>query len=190
MSGRSELLFNLHLCHQQLGQFQQAITYLRRYLAETPEIRNRSNVESRLKRLEERHGDLLSDEVRPTDSVLETNTTTLSSRTVVSIAMFSAAGASLLSAAILGPWALSEESQLASSDCGALGVCPSGRADRANRLALATDVALGAAAIFAGLGLTFVLLDRDSESSSSEARLSMQPLTVKRGGGAALQGRF
>lgn len=48
LSQRPQLLFNISLCYQQLGDLDQAIAHLERYLGEATEIENRPSLEQRL----------------------------------------------------------------------------------------------------------------------------------------------
>jgi hypothetical protein len=64
LSRRPQLLFNISLCYQNLGDFERAAAYLERYLNEAPDVENRANLEIRLRRLRERIA-------RPTSSVGE-----------------------------------------------------------------------------------------------------------------------
>ena len=54
ISARPELFYNLSLAHQQLGNLDQAVEFLSRYLNETEDIPNRTNLERRLENLRER----------------------------------------------------------------------------------------------------------------------------------------
>lgn len=54
LSQRPQLFYNLSLCYQNLGDLEQAASYLERYLGEVAEIENRANLEIRLGNLRER----------------------------------------------------------------------------------------------------------------------------------------
>lgn len=67
ISKRPELNYNLSLAHQQLGNLDEAMEYLARYLEEVEEIPNRVNLERRLVNLRER-----ADEQRAAQTETET----------------------------------------------------------------------------------------------------------------------
>jgi Tfp pilus assembly protein PilF len=54
LSQRAQLFFNMSLCYQQLGDLDEAIAYLERYLAKVTEIENRPSLEQRLGNLRSR----------------------------------------------------------------------------------------------------------------------------------------
>lgn len=54
LSQRPQLFYNLSLCYQNLGDLEQAATFLERYLSEVESIENRANLEIRLRNLRER----------------------------------------------------------------------------------------------------------------------------------------
>lgn len=54
LSQKPELFYNLSLCYQQLGDLEQAASFLERYLAEVADIPNRPNLERRLENFRER----------------------------------------------------------------------------------------------------------------------------------------
>ena len=76
ISPRPELFYNLSLAHQQLGNMDQAIELLDRYLNEADDIPNRTNLERRLQNLRERQaqGENSTAEPSPTGETLTTPT--------------------------------------------------------------------------------------------------------------------
>lgn len=54
LSQRPQLFYNLSLCYQNLGDLEQAASFLERYLGEVETIENRANLEIRLRNLRER----------------------------------------------------------------------------------------------------------------------------------------
>lgn len=54
LSQRHQLLYNLSLCHQQLGNLDEAANFLERYLNQVEEIPNRANLERRLENFRRR----------------------------------------------------------------------------------------------------------------------------------------
>ncbi|MBX7196384.1 MAG: tetratricopeptide repeat protein [Sandaracinaceae bacterium] len=54
LSQRPQLFFNISLCYQQMGNLDEAISFLERYLAEVTEIENRASLEQRLGNLRAR----------------------------------------------------------------------------------------------------------------------------------------
>jgi Tfp pilus assembly protein PilF len=73
LSHRSQLFYNLSLCYQQLGDLENAVSYLERYLAEVESIENRASLETRLANLRER---LAREQATGTDPGETTTTTT------------------------------------------------------------------------------------------------------------------
>lgn len=180
LSRRPELLFNLHLCHQQLDQLDLAVQRLAEYLDQVDEVPNRQNLERRLDNLRTRRGDA------GTEEPVEPPPPPRRGPNVPMIASFAVGGVGAVLAGVFGGLALAERGSLSDQGCGVDLACDAGTL---RTRAIVADIGLGVAVVGVGLGVVFWLLGRRGEDQAS-ARLRLQPTAGPNGGGAVLLGRF
>ncbi len=182
LSGKPELFYNISLCHQQLGDMEQAIVSLETYLAQVDEIENRTNLERRLANFRERLAEDGSEEVTPPVEDPEPN----GGPNVGAIVGFGVAGAGLVTLVVSGALALSEKSALEDRGCGNTMECDAGAL---RTRSLVADIGLGLTVAGATLGMVMWLLGRDDESDDA-ATVSVSPWAGPQGAGASVTGRF
>lgn len=194
LSHRAELLYNLYLTAERLADFDAAIDYLERYLAEgSPDAERRASLEPRLANLRERR-----DRHLPQEPVEATSDTTAASATpppstrregdlVPAAIAFGVAGVGLLSFAIFGGLALAEDGSLADR-CGTS--CTGAEVSTLGTLTIVSDISWITAAVagVAGLVLALTLGMPSSEQPSASARVL--PWAGRDGGGLTIVGRF
>lgn len=156
LSHKPELFYNFSLCHQQLGQLEDAIMYLERYLIEDDEISNRANLERRLTNLRERH----AREGGATES------TQSPGPPVAALVAFSVAGAGLVTLAVAGPLALSAKSDLQEMPCAATSECD---ASTLRTRAVVADIGLGLLVAGAAAGVILLFVGRGSPEDAEGA---------------------
>jgi tetratricopeptide (TPR) repeat protein len=205
LSQRPELLYNLSLCHQQLGAFGEAARLLERYLEEAVDVPHRPNLERRLRNLRQRAAEEQgTTQGRPTaggepggdgDPLADPTTDGghgdgasggSAGPPVAAIAAFAAGGLGLVAAAIAGPLALAEASSLRDQGCGETRACDAGTLRLFAGLA---DAGVALAAVGATLGVVFLLTMGDDEDPEGAAA-RLVPYADPRGAGALLEGRF
>jgi len=204
LSQRSQLFYNLSLCYQQLGDLQNAVDYLARYLSEVTEIANRASLQTRLENLRAR---LAAHEVAPPveEHPTETTTTTTAaepvppvaatsppptssggdSLNVGAIASFSVAGVGLILGAVFTGLAASENSRISGLPCASSRTCSDGDLSGMRTDALVADIMWGVSLAGAAVGLILLLVNPGGSSSASEhAGLRFNP------GSLSLEGTF
>jgi tetratricopeptide (TPR) repeat protein len=204
LSQRPALYYNLYLCEQAIGSLEIAAEHLEHYLAEVPEVENRTVLEQRLAslrtRIERRAAGEADpggerDEGRPIDappleaSGDETNATegpapAEPGLNVPAIAAFSVAAVGLIGAVIFGPLTLAEDSSLAGSPCAASRSCDTGSL---TTYALLTDISFGVAAAAAIAGLVLALV-YEPAADSPTASLTLTPFASSTGFGLVMGG--
>ncbi|MEO0325541.1 MAG: tetratricopeptide repeat protein [Myxococcota bacterium] len=216
LSQRPELFYNFSLCYQQLGQLDQAIVYLDRYLTEVEDVPNRANLERRLVNFRARQAEEVRraeaeaaaeraaaeeppDEAR--EPVAEPAETGLAATAEAAdeedaggvngaaIAGFAIAGAGVVVLGVAGGLALAQRSDLEDQACAP--DCASGDVDTLRTRAIVADVGLAVALVGATLGVVFLLTGGDDDDESAEATAwGVTPWVGPRSGGAAVGGRF
>lgn len=198
LSQRPALLHNIYVAYRDAGMAAEAADALRRYLENSPEVDNRPLLERRLANLERMaanqtnagDGDAQPDTAEP-DTAAEPDTTTSSSSSDTTAPADSSGGgggglspvgfivagvgaAALIGAAVTGPLALVQESDLA--DMCPNDVCPDdvdldGMRGTGQALAITTDVLLGVgvAALATGVVLIFVLEEGGDDTNVAGA---------------------
>lgn len=194
LSRRPGLLFNTYMAYERMGRFDEAISYLERYLAEAENIENRAALELRLTRLRERAA-----ATRATSSEEEGSTSSRQTArdagpdlTVPAIISFAVGGAGLLTFAIFGGLAVAEDASLADS-CGANAgrTCTSDQVSALVGYTVAADVGWVLALAGAGMGAVFLLLNGGGgEEGQTETAVVPVPWASPAGGGVVLEGRF
>lgn len=205
LSRRAELFYNLSLSYQQLGDLDNAIRYLERYLVEVPEVPERANKEVRLANLRERRA---ANPSTPTGHGVAAavpdaprNTTNLQVPTEsvrgdsgggggipsAALASFIVAGVGLITMTTFGLLALNEQSSV-EDGCGRLQQCSRDEVSTMDRLALLSDAGLLLAILGSGIGVAFLFLN-DGDSSDS-AELQLAPWASADAGGMLLDITF
>lgn len=206
LSHRSQLFYNLSLCYQQLGDLENAVSYLDRYLTDVTEIENRTSLETRLANLRERlerqraTGSDPGDAATPTPTSTEGTTTTTTSETpppppppassdggpnIGAIAAFSVAGVGLVLAATFTGLAAGEESRIAALPCATSRTCADSELSGMRTDAIVADIMWGVSLAGAAVGLVLVLV-APSGGSADTASLRVSPTL----GGLTADGRF
>lgn len=196
LSHRAELLYNLYLTTERLGEWDQAISYLEHYLAEgSPDAERRASLEPRLENLRarrDRHAAPDEPDATPTDA---TPAPTPSTQTVhhdgdliPAIAAFAVAGAGLVSWAILGGLALSEDGNLTST-CGRS--CTSDQTSTLGALTLGADISWITAAVAGVTGLVLLFtVGQGHDETVSTARVMPWVAPNGASGGLSISGSF
>lgn len=175
LSHRPELLFNIYLAEERLGNFRSAAQNLEQYLARVPDAPNRELLEDRLTNLEQRAADeeeaaRVADEARAAAAARAAEEARAAASRdaadrghhvpVSALASWAVAGAGLVSFTVAGSLALRKDREL-SSTCGSS--CTDAQVEPLHRRNLAADLSLGVAlaAGVTGVVLYFVQRDRD-----------------------------
>lgn len=161
LSGRTDLLYNIALCYEHLGDWDAAIESLRKYLNDKPEAQDRAIIQTRIGNLERRRAQI-APAPAPTPapvSVLVSARSPSKPRYLGGPIALSLGLAALASSIGTGAAALRLDEDLRARCLG--GVCvPADRdeVDRGRALALSTDVliGIGAAAVVVGVVLFIV----------------------------------
>ncbi len=183
LSHRPALNFNIYLCHQALGNFEEAAASLERFLAEVEDIPNRETLQQRLANLRERIRRRAAGQPDVPEPDPGTPTTAPPARSgggglnVPAIIGFSVAAVGVVGAAIFGPLTLAEDASLASSPCGQAMTCSPADISTLQTYALLTDIsfAVALAGAVAGTILFFVI---DTSGGSGETALRVSPLAA------------
>jgi tetratricopeptide (TPR) repeat protein len=203
-----EILYNLYIAHERIGQFDKAAVYLRTYISVADETENREQLLSRLEALE-RRADRSSEPEEPLDEQAParelpqdaqprtaedepppTSTEGSSERSMVGpIVSYLVAGAGVVALAVGGALALKRDSDLA-NDCGELAdrSCSDDDVAPLRRASITADVGLGVAIAGALVGTLLVLLKRPA--SGDTAAVELAPAVGRNEGGLVLHGRF
>ncbi|MEM9188072.1 MAG: tetratricopeptide repeat protein [Myxococcota bacterium] len=149
LSERSDLLYNIYLSLERLGQLDRALEALDRYIAEADDpSENREQLDRRRELLQERISeDGVADDVSSSSSP---------GNLVPAIAAFAVAGAGLISFGVFGGLALAEDSDL-SSGCGEDESCGDAQLENLDRYNLLADISWITAAVAATAGVVLLL---------------------------------
>jgi hypothetical protein len=191
LSQRPDLLYNLYLCAERLGQLDDAIGYLERYLAEgAPEAERRASLEPRLINLRERRDHLRSESAstEPEPPPTEAPAAAPGGDLVPAIVLYGGAGLGLVAFAVLGGAALAEDASLERA-CGV--TCGDDRLATLGALTVGADVGWISALALAGVGtvLLFTVGLPPSPSAPSDA-VALLPSIGPTGAGLHLTGSF
>jgi tetratricopeptide (TPR) repeat protein len=192
MSGRADLLYNLAVCHERLGDAGRAAAHYRRYLEEKPDAEDAEQVRARLEKLgpveeepppEEEPATQREDrELIDLEPAAEKEAEEIFWPGVV----IGAGGLVLASGALTAIAAYKKYHDL---DVGCSPGCSEAKVSRVRSIALAADVQLGIGAAAVAAGTIWWILAGDGESEG-EARIAISPAPAEGGAGALLQGRF
>jgi len=171
LSGRAELLYNLFLTTERMGDFDAAIAHLERYLTEgAPDAERRAQLEPRLENLRERRDRAVTSAVPAPEPVAPPPARREGDLLPAGIA-FGIAGAALVSFAVTGGLALAEDGNLASG-CGATASCSDAQVSNLSTLNLVADVSWVTAAVAAATGVVLlVVLGLPSDAETETARV-------------------
>jgi tetratricopeptide (TPR) repeat protein len=169
LSHRAELLYNLYLTTERLGDIDTAITHLERYLREgSPDAERRAQLGPRLENLRARRERAQRDReagtVAPTeggdgdDHGADVVAPQRAEGNVVPAAIaFGLAGAALVTFAITGGLALAEDGNLASG-CGATATCTDEEVSTLSTLSVVADVSWVTATVATAAGVVLLLV--------------------------------
>jgi hypothetical protein len=198
LSQRAQLFFNISLCYQQLGNLNEAITYLERYLNEVTEIENRPSLEQRLGNLRSRRDQQASTGTDPgegTDAgagagggATDTQAGDAGaqggdagappsggdSTNVPAIVGFSVAAVGLVAGAIFSGLTLAEDGRVSGLACAPTQSCTDADVSTLNTLALVSDISWGVSLAGAIVGVVFLFVPTGG-SSSDTAALRVSP---------------
>ncbi|MBO6936191.1 MAG: tetratricopeptide repeat protein [Deltaproteobacteria bacterium] len=211
-----EILYNLYIAYERIGQFDKATVYLRTYLSVAGDIEGRAQLQSRLEALERRarqsedEGEepevddsapvrelpadaqprTADDAPPPVAEESETEGSTDGGSMAGPIVSYLIAGGGLVALAVGGALALKRNSDLA-SDCGELAdrSCSADDVAPLRRASITADVGLGVAIAGALVGTLLVLL-RKSPTSDAGASLELSPAVGRNEGGVVIHGQF
>lgn len=202
LSQRAQLFFNISLCYQQLGNLDEAITYLERYLNEVTEIENRPSLEQRLGNLRSRRDQRVSTGTDPGDGATDAGTGTTGgepgageigagetgtgatstapsgggdSTNVPAIVGFSIAGVGLVAGAIFSGLTLAEDGRVSGLACAPTQSCTDADVGTLNTMALVSDISWGVSLAGAIVGVVFLFVPTGGSSSTDSASLRLSP---------------
>lgn len=187
LSGRPALLYNLYLTTERLGDFEHAIAYLERYLAEgDPDAERRASLEPRLANLRERRARAAPAETEttePADAAASTPAPSQGGDMVPAAIAFGIGGAGLVTFAIFGGLALAEDDALAAS-CGVS--CSDAQLSWLGTSTLVADIGWVTALVGAAVGTVLAL----TVGMPSGGDVALAPSFSPEGGGVSAAGRF
>ncbi len=184
LSQRPQLLYNISLCQAQLGNLEESVSNLERYLAEVPDVENRPLLEQRLTNLRARRDRQRETGTDPGEDGAATGPETAppppassgDSTNVASIAGFSIAGVGLVSAVIFSVLTLTEGSRLDGLPCARTDSCASAETGTIGTYALVADVSWGVSLVGAIVGTIFLFVPTGGGPSESTASLRVAPV--------------
>ncbi len=209
LSQRPELLYNLSLAYQGMGDLENAVSHLERFLEEVQDVPNRANLELRVRnfreRIEAQSTQTDGDENAEVDAAEATDVAASveveasadpggaaprgGGPNVGAIAGFSVAAVGVVMVAITGSLTIVEDGNLAER-------CMSGCTDAdvadLQTFALVTDIGFGVALAGAALGAVLLLVGGDDggDDGGDTESASLTPWVGPSGGGAAVRGSF
>ena len=188
LSQKPELFYNLSLCHQQLGDLDQASSFLERYLTEVEDVPNRANLERRLENFREREQQQEQQEQQQVQQqVQQTEPGSSGGISPMAWAGFGIGGAGLITVAVSGGLALSEKNALEGRDCPDSGMdCDSGSLKTRSIVA---DIGLGLAVVGVTLGIVGLFVG-GNDDDDAQARVRVDPYAGRESAGAVVRGTF
>jgi hypothetical protein len=199
LSHRPQLLYNIALCHQELGHTAEAAENLRRFLAEVPNVPEREVLEARLARLDARaREEAAAAQAAQTTTTAVATTQTLPPEEPVeeeesavptsSWIAWSAGGATLLTGVILGSVGLARQNGF-ESGCGRTSSCDRGDVRRMERLGVFADVSFGLAIAATTTGVILYVKHRNNADADAPSAVVV-PVLAPGTAGAVLAGSF
>jgi hypothetical protein len=205
ISQRPELFHNYSRCYEYLGDFANAVVYLRRYLQEVSTIDNRETLEVRLRNLEQRAAAAASTEAatdEPAPSAQAPSAPTPSAQApsapapstqaaggeapIGAIVLFGVAGATLVAGGITGGLVLGEHATL-QSGCGVGRGCTDDELSTLRTLGVVTDVSFGVSLATAVVA-TVLVLAAGSGGDEQASQTAVLPYVTTDGGGMMVGG--
>jgi tetratricopeptide (TPR) repeat protein len=162
LTSEPELLYNIAVCYERLGDFEEAVASLERYLANEREVAERAAAEDRLRRLRAsiaQRAELDGAAASPDPVVPEPIGAPPPAAAPIPIApivVFAIAGATLIAGVALGSAAVVRHDELL-AQCGDLG-CSEDRIAELNALTISADVMFGVSLAAATVGLVLALV--------------------------------
>ncbi|MBC7171222.1 MAG: hypothetical protein H5U40_02285 [Polyangiaceae bacterium] len=194
LSHRPELLYNVYLARERIGNFAGAAEALRQYLAEVAEVDERDALEARLVNLEARAAAEAEEQPRQNEAAPAAATGPRVSETrprvgVPALIAYGVGGAGLVTFAVAGGLAIAEDSSLAES-CGrdAGRTCSADEVAGLRRRTLTADIGLGVGLAGAVTGVVLTFVGRDP--NEDERALTVRPAFTASSVGLVAQGRF
>lgn len=214
LSERIGLLFNMSQCYERMGDLDNAVVHLERYIAGSEESATRAVQERRLTNLRatrdaaQARAEAAAAEVAAAERAAaqrsaaeaarpeatgesrqapgETSTTMRR----LSIALLGVGGAGLVTFGVAGGLALSEDRRLAEDCIDQFGnpSCAAGADTALNRRSLIADIGLGVGIAGAAAGLVLLLMNRSSGDETNHVQIA--PSLDTHSGGVTLQGAF
>lgn len=203
LSKRPELHYNVSLCHQGLGNWDQAVAALERFLEASPSVADRAQYEERLKNLRKRRDEERARRAEQLERAARAETAAVDAQVEAQVEdggvptaawiSFAAGGVGAVALVTFGALALSEDSALEGSACGKTQTCSSDRVSSLETYALLADVGLGVGILGAGLGVMFLLLEANQEHDQppgAAAAVRFAPTLAPNAAGLTAYGRF
>jgi len=195
LSQRPQLLYNISLCQAQLGNLEESVSNLERYLAEVPEVENRALLEQRLTNLRARRdrqretGTDPGETTDPTPAPPATPAPAGESLNVPAIVGFTIAGVGLLSGVAFSLLTMSEDARVSGLACAASRSCTEGQTGTLGAFGLISDISWGVSLVGAVIGTVFLFVPTGGSSGEAQATLRVDPL-LGTTNGLSLSGSF
>ncbi|GAB5547648.1 MAG: hypothetical protein SangKO_074080 [Sandaracinaceae bacterium] len=184
LSGRIALAYNLYLCHERLGNLEEATRWLERYLAGAEEVHRAGVLRERLATMWRRLEDEAAASEAPTEAASDAGDggeeplsspgpdpapTQPSGFEMPSGALvgFGVGGAGAIGLALFGGLALGEDAAL-TAEC--MGACPPERVGQLEGYMIAADTSLGFAIAGAAVGVVWTLIALATQGDASASR--------------------
>ena len=155
LSGEPDLLYNISLTHQHLGDSASAADALERYLRTASRVEGRDNLDRRLENLRQR-----AQQAYAEPPAIETPDVP-----VASVFLLSAAGLTLAAGAIFAGLAQGEDIALGER-CSASAPCDDDDLSTLSTLTLVADIAFATSLATASVGALLLLLDQEPQDTS------------------------
>lgn len=217
LSERVGLLFNMSQCYERMGDLDNAVVYLERYIAGSEESPARAVQERRLTNLRATRDAAAQATAEAAAAQVAANERAAAEQAVaeearreaageaqreapretspamrrVSFALLGVGGAGLITFGVAGGLALSEDRRLSEECIDQFGnpSCASGADSVLNRRSLIADIGLGVGIAGAAAGLVLLLLDR-SGADGETSQVQIAPSMSANSGGVSLLGAF
>lgn len=188
LSQKPELFYNLSLCHQQLGDLDQATSFLERYLGEVEDVPNRANLQRRLENFRERMAQREQNQNQEQEQEQEQEPTESGGVSPLLWTGIGVGGAGLVTLAVSGGLALSEKGNLEGRGCPESGDrCDSGSLKTRSIVA---DIGLGLTVVGVTLGVVGLIMGGSDDDPDAQARVRVDPYAGPESAGAIVRGTF
>ncbi len=175
LTAKPALFYNMALCQEKLGKIGEAIASFRRYIAESPTVGDRAEIENRIAALLQKQNDVSASETGIVPALVQHSPSmamTIRRRTMW--AMLGVTGALGVGVAGLGGATLTQHNNLAAT-CSAPGApgCDAGEVSAVRSQAIATDVLIGLTAMAAVTTVALLIIElRPTRSAASSRRVA------------------